>query len=90
MDTKLLEQLILELMLKNNVNLDSGAHNSIKCQYAQLENIVRDVIAEMKSSIIRDIQSSYDTDNFNGRGDGTQPLICFESAKIAVNQFLET
>lgn len=90
MDTKLLEQLTIELMSKNNVNLDSGAKNSIKCQYAQLENMIRDAIIEMKISAISDMQSSYDTDNFNGKHDGSEPLICFDTAKSAVNDFLET
>lgn len=44
MDTKKLEQLTLELMEKHNVNFDCGAQYSVKCQFAQLENIIRDAI----------------------------------------------
>jgi len=35
------------------------------------------------------MQASYDTDMFNARGDGSQPLIDLDCAKCAVNDFLE-
>lgn len=89
MDTKLLEQLAVKLMKKNGVTIDSGAQYSVKCQYAQVENIVRDTITELKNYSIDNIQSSYDSDMFNARGDGSQPLIDLDSAKCAVNDFLE-
>lgn len=37
-------------VLSNNVNFDSGAQYSVKCQFAQLENIVRDVISEAEKN----------------------------------------
>jgi len=88
-DTKLLEQLTIKLMKKNGVSIDIGAQYSVKCQYAQIENIIRDVINEIRSSALDDMQASYDTDMFNARGDGSQPLIDLDCAKCAVNDFLE-
>ena len=38
------EQLTLMLMKKHGVSIDSGARYSIRCQYGQIENIVRDVL----------------------------------------------
>lgn len=90
MDTKLLEELTVKLMKENNVTIDSGAQFSVKCQYAQIENIVRGVVDEMIDSAISKMQSSYSTDKFNGRGDGGQPLICLTSALGSVVNFLET
>ncbi len=48
MDTKQLEQLTLHFMKKHGVRFDCGAQYSVKCQFAQLENIIRDVIEEME------------------------------------------
>ena len=90
MDSKLLEKLTIKLMGKNNVVFDSGAKYSVKCQYAQVENIVRDAIKEVKASALDDMQASYDTDMFNACSDGSQPLIDLDCAKCAVASFLET
>ena len=48
MDTKQLEQLSHRLMTKHNITFDCGAQYSVKCQFAQLENIIRDVIKETR------------------------------------------
>jgi len=87
-NTKLLEELTLKLMKKNGVNFDSGAQYSVKCQFAQVENILRDAISEMKVKITDDLQASYDTDMYNGSGDGSHPLIDLDSAKCAVEEHL--
>ena len=85
-NAKLLEELTLKLIKQNNVNFGSGAQFSIKCQFAQVENIVRDAIAEMKTKILDDLQSSFDTDMYYS--DGGEALIDFESAKCAVEEHL--
>ena len=41
MDTKQLDQLTHRLMTKHNIKFDCGAQYSVKCQFAQLENIIR-------------------------------------------------
>jgi len=85
-NAKLLEELTLKLIKQNNVNFESGAQFSIKCQFAQVENIVRDAIAEMKTKILYDLQASFDTDMYYS--DGGEALIDFESAKCAVEEHL--
>tara|TARA_R110001599_G_scaffold339851_1_gene559756 strand:+ start:39164 stop:39436 length:273 start_codon:yes stop_codon:yes gene_type:complete len=88
MSPELLEKFTVKLLEKNKVEIDSGATHSIKCQYAQIENIVRDALTEMKESILNDLQSSYDSEMYNGCGDGSLPLVDLESAKCAVDEFL--
>lgn len=88
MDGKQLEQLTLKLMKEQGVNFDSGAQYSVKCQFGQLENIVRGAIQGMKEHITHELQASFEHDRYNGRHDGTQPLICLESAKRAVEFYL--
>ena len=88
MSPELLEKFTVKLLEKNQVEIDSGATHSIKCQYAQIENIVRDALTEMKESILNDLQSSYDSERYNGCGDGSLPLVDLESAKCAVDEFL--
>ena len=88
MDAKLLEQFTLRLIKKNGIDVDIGAQHSIKCQFAQIENVVRDALNEIKAEMVSELQTSFDSDGFNGRGDGTQPLICLESAQCAVEDFL--
>jgi hypothetical protein len=87
-DTKLLEELTLRLMKKNGVNFEPGARYSVKCQFAQVENILRDAFSEMKEKITDDLQVSYNTDRYNGSGDGSHPLIDLDGAKRAVEQHL--
>ena len=48
MDAKHLEQLTHRLMTKHNIKFDCGAQYSVKCQFAQLENIIRDVIEKTR------------------------------------------
>ena len=88
MNPELLEQFTVKLLEKNGIKIDSGAQYSIKCQYAQIENIVRDALAEMKESILNDLDASFNTDMYNGCGDGSLPLVDLESAKCAVDEFL--
>lgn len=49
---KSIERLTLELMEKHGVNFDCGAQYSVKCQFAQVANIVRDAVekAEKESA----------------------------------------
>ncbi len=86
--TKSLEKLTLKLMEKNGVIFDSETQDSVKCQFEQIENIVRDTITEMKAEIITEMQASHDSDMFNAFADGSQPLIDLDSAKCAVDEYL--
>ena len=88
LDSELLSQLTVRLLKINAINVDSGAQHSIKCQYAQIENIIRCVVQEMTEHAVGNMQSSYDTDMFNASSDGGQPLIDLESAKCAVKDYL--
>ena len=89
MDARLLEEFTVRLLDKNGVKIDSGAQYSIKCQYAQIENIISDAISEMKDSVIDALQSSFDSDGYNGSGDGSMPLIDLGDAKCAADEFLD-
>jgi len=43
METKLAEEMAIKLLAKHGVNIELGAQYSVRCQYAQIENIVQDV-----------------------------------------------
>ena len=86
--TKLLQELTVKLLEQNNISIESGETYSIKCQYAQIENIVSSVIDEMTEHALGNMQASYDSDMFNASGDGSQPLIDLEAARCAIEDFI--
>ena len=44
LDMKKLQQITFELLEKHGVTPEAGAQYSIRCQYAQIENIVHDAM----------------------------------------------
>lgn len=59
METKLAEEMTIKLLTKHGVNIELGAQYSVRCQYAQIENIVHDVfesrdveMAKLKTQIV--------------------------------------
>ncbi len=88
MNVNLLNQLTIRSMKKSGVGVQCGSKHSVKCQYAQIENIVRAAIEEMKERLTQELQASHERDRYNGCGDGSMPLIDLEDATNAVNDYL--
>lgn len=55
LDMKRLESDVLALVKAKGINLSLGETYSIKCQYAQLENVVHDSIQNLKLEIISEL-----------------------------------
>lgn len=62
-DLSEIEKLTLKLIKENGVIFESGAQFSIRCQYAQLENIVRNLHSE-NAELRRFIQSAVPEPNY--------------------------
>lgn len=60
-----------------------------ECLKLHMETVkLRAALNEAKERIIDELQASYDSEHFNAKGDGSQPLIDLESAKCAVETHL--
>ena len=88
MNAELLAKLTTRAMEEIGVDIHLGDQYSVKCQYAQVENIVRYTLEEAKRVIIRDIKASHKRDRYNGCGDGSMPLVDLTDAIELVNRYL--
>jgi hypothetical protein len=54
------EKLTVEFLNKHDVNINLGEMYSIKCQYAQMENVVNDAAERFATDFIYSLSESFD------------------------------